>query len=507
MNDEQINLILNDLYAIDPEFKKHESEIRSIIEQLLELKPAAEIDENFKHQLKYNLIEKLGNMEIKNRNNNFDKAKFFRYFIPGIALMILLVLAGGYLYKTGGMKFAQNLRPSEKKNAIADFSKVKITGANDLAFGSLAGGSAGSSSTTAPTANSTNSNGKAMGLAPAPNFMPATGFGGGGGIAAPNMRIRQPMYKFEYKGDPIDLPDAKLDVLKKDQPGLQGSDASALVGSMGFGLANLSSFDNAQLQQFSIAQEVPFGYNINVSLTDSSISIYQQWDQWPNACKQDVCPPIQPLTPDKIPDNATLIGIAKDFVSEHQINVDAYGDPIIQTDYRRIYYATPSAMRADFYVPDQINVLYPLVVNGKTVFDGSGNPMGMTVGVDIRNNKVASVWNITSHTYQASAYDAETDFQKLVDYADKGGYNGVYYSGANENYTTLELETPSIQWMDYYQYKEGVSTELLVPALVFPIKDAPADLYQKNVVVPLITDILNNLVSPPPTGIAVPMNK
>ncbi len=51
--------------------------------------------------------------------------------------------------------------------------------------------------------------------------------------------------------------------------------------------------------------------------------------------------------------------------------------------------------------------------------------------------------------------------------------------------------------MQYIRYSGGLNEELYVPALVFPVLDAPKDLYvPANVVVPLVKEVLDNYQPP-----------
>jgi hypothetical protein len=100
--------------------------------------------------------------------------------------------------------------------------------------------------------------------------------------------------------------------------------------------------------------------------------------------------------------------------------------------------------------------------------------------------------------------------QKILDTAKNIDGNITTPPLANEkssNFETVELElgTPALSYEHFWRYESnGQSSEFLVPALVFPIKNNPATGYygRNNVVVPLIKDFQNQNSG---GGIAVPM--
>lgn len=427
---------------------------------------------------------------MEENSNKFNTAGSFKYLVPGVILFILIVVAGGFLYQKDSP-----LHKNSSKNS--DFGTLKVIPADANAFGSLA-----SANVTSPEMSGTFST-----SAPVSKGV-AFGMGGGGTSAvsdkmiAPGFPIQANLYTYKYVGEDFELPDANLDVLRRVKGTLQNNNAGDALKSYDFGSINLNSFDNTNLDNFSVTQNSEFGYVINVSFVEDSISIYQNWQKWVSpACIQTGCSQ-PPLQIGDLPEDSVILDIAKNFVQDHAINTSTYGEPFVMNNFRVIYYASAPTIQKDMYIPDQVQVMYPLVINDKSVYDASGNKTGLSLSVDVRNKKVSGLWQLTSHTYQSSAYPAETDVTKIKSLAEKGGmYGGAYYydSGQkNARVTTLELEKPTIEWMVYWMPdpSNNNQNEVYVPALVFPIKDAPADLYQKNVIVPLIKDVLDANSSP-----------
>jgi hypothetical protein len=154
---------------------------------------------------------------------------------------------------------------------------------------------------------------------------------------------------------------------------------------------------------------------------------------------------------------------------------------------------------ADYWLPDMLNVVYPLMIENQAVYDEGGNPSGLNVGINVRNKQVVSVWDLSVQNYQSSQYDAETDLNRIMKVAEQGGVYGYVDITQGGRVVEIELAEPTIQYVKMWNYKNNQSEELLIPSLVFPIKEQPAGdqyFYRKSVVVPLVKEILDRNNNP-----------
>jgi hypothetical protein len=506
---EKINQIIKELVSLDPEFGKHRPELEKIIVNLLAIKPDVVVDADFTRSLRLQLLNQLDQKSNSASTWSLFKGNFMKKtIIPALSVMALLVVTIAGLEMYGSYKNKSGL------NLLSFGSDVRVIHTGDKAFGNLAtlvstsgqggGGSANSATPAAPLGSDTRS------LAP-------SGMGGGGGI---NEKMIAPYYepvtyKYVYKGDDLNLSSDKLDVLKK-----QTVDTSALAGglsNLGLGLISLDSFPGSKVQSVSFNQDN--GYNIYVDFNSGMVSLSGYYGIMPLAdgatkeiCPTDGCNPT-PVEESDIPDDSTIISIANQFLSDHGISTASYGTPEVMNDFRVQNYETLKAnSKALVYWPDYINVVYPLKIQDGEVYDESGSKTGMMVGVTIRNNKVTSVSNLTTLNYEASSYDAETDKSRILKVAENGGMYNYYYGDNSAKVVEIELGTPTMQYVQMWDYQNNISQQLLVPSLVFPITKQPEDgnFWRKSVVVPLIKNILDrdngNSGSPIKTlqGTAVP---
>jgi hypothetical protein len=278
----------------------------------------------------------------------------------------------------------------------------------------------------------------------------------------------------------LQLNDSELAVLER-QAGTQSAASAGLIDAAGLGTVDLRTFGTLNVQNMTLSQ--PDGFTLNISQPDGMISMYRTQTS-------SVRPSTQAPAP--LPDNE-IIKIATDFLAAHGINVSLYGQPMVQASYavpaiaRTILEGDTSTKDSIGYGP-MTQVVFPVVVDGVTSFGLWGDPIGMTVDVDVMLRQVMSVYNLSSRRYVSSAYPAVTDTATILKVAERGGVYGAV-SPVDAKTTEVKLGAPERVLVQMYRY-DTTSHELLVPALRFPVIDR-ADYIPTAVVVPLIKDLLS----------------
>lgn len=496
--EQQILLILNDLYSIDTGFKKYEKELKEIISNIIASKPNIEIDERFKEKLHLLLIEKIQELkskkELKNINfiNMFMNSKF-AYSAVGALLVAIILLPLIFLNQD---KTDIPLNPID--------SDISFNNKEQRAFGSLvfSDQSLSADEKGLITANAESS--------------PIPGMGGSDSLSllAPDAKSTSAIYpyppigiisyRFVYKGDPITLDQERVDVLRREKNSLSGLFLGNILNKMNLGIIDLKKFGGLNLKQLSLGQDSEDGYSIYIDFVEGRISIsrnnmyYYKTETLRCSSVGEKCIPSPTLTISDIPEDSRIIEVAKKFLVGHGISIENCGAPEVNRYWEKQY---GIAEDQTMYIPENISITYPLIINGMEVYDSYGNKQGMTVSVNIPEMQVTDVYNLTTQKYDSSSYEAETDFSKILDVAEKGGiYTGYYYnynigySGDNGQGKVIELEigAPRKVYMAFYNYNEGKSEELLAPALLFPIIEKPKDgyFYQDNIIVPLTKELL-----------------
>jgi hypothetical protein len=485
----QLENILADLYQSDPSLKQHDQVLRKLVVELLELKPNTHFDESFRQELRRKLMALAETQESKpSLTSKFMKR--FQIVGAGVAVVALLIASVWYL----------NDIKNPASNLTTMFSGPKITRAGDNAFGSLANLSENNR-------NQSGGGGTGNNVVPmAADSAAETGIGMGtpsdAKMIAPEQSVN---FKYIYKGEELTLVQDKVDVLKRQKNQIMGG-LGDFVSQISMGLIDVNSFNNTQVQSVTFVEDRENGYIVNVNTSEGTVNINENWAKWPSltvpACAVPLssidrgCPEPRRINISEVPADQVLIDAANAFLDSHSISRTAYGEPFVNNDWRVQYERT--ADKSDYWIPDMMNVVYPLTIDGQQIHDEGGNLTGMNVSVRFTPEvRVSGVWELATQNYQSSSYQGEIDVTRIMGLVEKGGFRNYYYSDPKARTVEVELGTPEVSYVKLWNYSGGVNEELLVPALIFPITKEPADIganywYRKNIVIPLVKEILDN---------------
>src|SRR3989338_8686782 len=486
----QIEQILRELMEQKPELRGREKQLRELLASLMAARDETNPSPAFTKTLRGELGQKAKNFEIEYETKpslTFFSMKNFSYVL-GALVLVAAGAVGATIY-------------SNQQTSLVLGSDVEVNRVGANAFGDLA------------LAVATDT--AALGRGAGGNSAERTQSGGGSATAVPtsalsaNQSMPSPLiypgggmpffynYKFVYKGEPITLPGEQSDVYRRVKGFPGGSEISSILRGLDFGTLNLQSFDNMQLQSFSMLEDKDFGYAVYVDMQQGSISVSENWQKWQTPdrlCQDDVCYQQNRLDIGDIPPDEDVIAIASAFLSEHNIPIDNYGTPVVQNYWRRDYEL--AADQSMIYIPDAVTVVYPLRINGQDIFDESGNPTGLGVNVNVRGRRVSGLWELNSQRYDASAYQNETDTSRILEIAERGGFRNYYYEDPSGTTAEVELGTPTLSYVKVWMYDQPsyVGYELMVPSLVFPIVKQPENgyLYRTSVIVPLTKEVLDS---------------
>nr|MDA3802897.1 hypothetical protein [Patescibacteria group bacterium] len=223
MNNQKIEKIITEIISIDDEMKKFEKEIRSIAHTFSKSQPNLEINDNFKNNLKHNIMNEINKIK-KDKKGEEKKAfnwmifsKKLAFSLGAIALLIAIIIPlKNNLEKNDGKLVLNN---KDKQEQTEKFVRVE-----DSAFGKIAlstNNSEGETKTPATVSadNTLTSNEEAN----RESSVSVLGLGAGTGgeiVASNDSRILpypyEPInYEFDYVGDDFELNGEKVDVYKK----------------------------------------------------------------------------------------------------------------------------------------------------------------------------------------------------------------------------------------------------------------------------------------------------
>lgn len=471
-----IERIVAELIELDPSLKGHEQAVTSVVARLMAEKPNISIDRAFLDRLRKEIV-------IEAHQSRTAGAPWttwtMRFAYSGVALAVLLVAAVTVL--------PGSLGRSRVDLGISTKPTIRVLAANS--FGEFAS-----------TLNVNNTN-----LA-----RPQSGGGLGAGapvaqgvaedakIAAPSstdLSIAPVPYvptivKYDFPGETLENLAAEGTVYRRVRTSLAPK-FSGLLGSIDLALLRLSSFSGLQLTRLEFTDDKKPGYSIFADLMNGEIAINSS--NYPISISA-----IRPPTPNGHAnmDDASALALASSFLSEHGVDTSGYGEPVV------VRPEAPKGADAGSW----LSVRYPIVVDGLKVYDYGGEATGLTVNMDGSQQRVESVYGLASYEFESSKYPLVTDPARIIAAAEKGYFGTQYFAeGQAVKERTHTLGTPEMILYRNWQYSQdgSQSGEYLVPALMFPVIDrnvAELDepwLVQKNVIVPLSVDVLNQLESPP----------
>jgi hypothetical protein len=322
------------------------------------------------------------------------------------------------------------------------------------------------------------------------------------GDASMSSKMIAPMisYSYVYKGEPLELVETMGTVYRRIKgDGNLSSNLDSLINTKSFGPINLNSFSDLQTSYISLMEEKKLGLNINIDFKEETIYIGQNWMQWrserDNCGSDQSCWDSYRIKVGDIPEDSVLIKKASEFLKDKGIDLSHYGEAKIDNNWR-LNYETASD-KANYYIPEEASIIYPLVVDGQIVYDQSGNLDGLRVSYNLIQKAISGVSNLTSYRYETSDYEIETDSAKILELAEKGGYgSSFYYYSESQEKITLELGAPVRSLIRFNRYANNINEELLTPALIFPITNIPANYYgPRFITVPLAKQMILELNS------------
>jgi len=480
---DKIKTILEDLYKIDPELQQKEKELIKIINKFLVSCPNTKFNSAFAIKLRQELLGEETKYSVWEAFMNFMSMKKIAYVSGGVLIAVLVIVPAIFVLLNNRESVDLSFKQSFDSLEAGAFGKISTIADDSKSIAQEATGYGGGGQPTAPrtlmaSSDSAEENvagrqssGVSIGM-PAPEFL---------------------NYTFRYTGENIDISQIDLPVVKRNKSDDIGKKVGSVLGKFNLGLINFSKFSNLKAQQVSLSEDVANGYAIYFNFEEGQISITRNWQRYIALYESEK--EINDLSDANVPEDSALISIADKFLSKYGINKSAYGTPQVDSSWQR-QLKTAKAEGQKIYVPQYISVIYPLEINGVAAYEEYGSVLGLDVVINIAENEVYSVNNLYTQNYESSTYELDNDFTKIIKVAEAGGLSGLnYYSPDSKQPIEFELETPKIIYIKKYIYLKNTSEEILVPGLLFKVKNNPQAgyVYRDTVVVPIVKEMLGDL--------------
>lgn len=466
-----VQSIVGELLAFDPSLAPHRATLESAVRDILAAKPDTRFTPAFRKRLLAELQSRLP--ADAHPSYSFPLTLMLQRFLfagGGAVVGALLV----FITLNGSMPFTPGTPGLQLPHAPVS---VRDAGSPE-AFGSLVPAS--------------------------PNPRPQSGGGGGGGGPEIDGKIAAGMMiapegtriEFAYDGD-ITLPEGNVDVFRRLPGSAQTSVDSLIGGSFAAQLLDIRKFSGMKAQNITMASGK---YSLSADFMDGNVwisRIYAPGERPESLCRDEDCFQRNRLKEsDMLPDDR-VIAIAESFLREYGIETSSYGEPELMNDWR--VWLAAATDPSDFYFPDQVTVLFPLLIDGTPVYEEYGAAYGLQVSVDMRMKEVVSIGNLRLYDLQQSSYAGVSDAAALREALTKGGT--FQWASEDAKTATAALGEPSAAYVHVYLWNEQTmqSSELFVPGLQFPVTDMPAsgDQSRVRVVLPLAQEMIERINSSP----------
>lgn len=468
MDKKHIDAILEDLYTLDPTLRTHEAEVRRAVELLLQSQPDITVNKKFVSDLRARLMAEPGAIRPSFFSTFLFSMKRPYVALGGAALVALVAISAFQLTQFSG---------NSSTNSYARlFAVGDIKTLSESAFGNLGTG--------------------AGALAGRSAEMAMGGFGGGaGGDAAKNMVMPYPevRYVYRYTGDALPVhTESTMPVYRRTVPAAAASTIGNIMKTAGGGLMDLNTFKSLKAQSVTLYEDGDKAYAVTIDFFDGRASINPHWPEW----QLEQTGPLPSIKESDIPADDRLISIANAFLRARGIDTSKYAAPQVDKSWKQ-YQPMMERTGEEVYIPDVHTIVYPYKLDANTASNWAGQAEGMRVSVEVRNNRVQSVWNILAGSWERSIYAIETNGDRLKQLAEQGGaYGGGWYGSKDAKEVVIELGTPEIVYTDYRLNDDGKGgTELYIPAYRFPIKNKPAEApyMGEYLLVPLPKQVLDSI--------------
>ncbi|GEM_PF-4427639 len=408
-----IEEILAELYAIDPSFKRHEGDLRSLVRRLRLAKPDFSIDDAFVRRLRSDITH-----SGKPKPVSFLIRSYFiqagthlvqsSAFGMAVALVLLVPLAyTAQLYNQKPLSYqVENASVSlgQQQEIVYKPGHALSAAILPVSFGISAASSSSTAATSTSVVNATST----------PSFV--------------------------FTGTAPALTQATGSVLEADTSTTTRTELLSYIQKLGFELTGLTSSitaTNSTIGNVQIQETKPFGYIVDMDLATMTLAIAKNPAVWPD---ESSIPAVTTTASD-------TINIALSFLKDHNIDTSNYAEAVLLSPSATSSTATSSA-----------TVLLPLIINNKNVYAADGSLYGIIVTIDQIVGKVTEVANISLQKYTASSYGLEADFNNILT-----ALNATTSPDAAT--TTPALNTP-VSGLIHYSTVDG---EFFVPGLIFPV--------------------------------------
>jgi hypothetical protein len=484
--------------------KSIDPKTQAVIKQLL-MKQEVEADPRFKKTLDKLINQTLGNIRRSRSNYNPLKEKAMKYFLTFLSgafatTVIVLVILNqknivtlpfekdavdeGVKIETvvEGDELALLSEAEQVVNEVSHEDFGDIPEIEQVEAGKGGGGGGGEALATSSK---------------------EIGAGGGGFVERaiippyPGGELYPPEVTYDYTGDTnVSIPQS-LSIYKTQRSELAVSRIQSIISQFGFDIGGIIEEGRIVMQYFSFANPKE-KLNYSVDFNNGILTFHKTYQHDPDRKR---------ATEEDVPSDSELITIANAFLKKHGIDPATLNPPEIDNQWR-VYYEREKARMEKVgdsyipYIPDQIRVIYPQMIENIPVVDFGGTNVGqVNLHINIFDKEVVSGGIQLSLDLDKTDYPAQ-DFEEIIAILEETGGTNAFNFGPRP----LRIETPDedlkpadidvaydeamLAYFRKYDWREGESKTYYIPVVMFKgevTHSGEEEPYDQSTFVPVIS--------------------
>lgn len=190
---------------------------------------------------------------------------------------------------------------------------------------------------------------------------------------------------------------------------------------------------------------------------------------------------VQMLHKEDMPSKEEVQKVSDAFLQTLAIDTKNYAEAVVPYDWEKEYEQTQD--KQNFYFADTISLVYPEKVEDTAVYDESWYPTGLNVSVNVAKKKVTYVGPIQKQTYVAQTRDTRSN-PEILESLNMQGH--IPDAPKETKKVQVEVGKAKVRYTKYYNY-EGKDQEVIVPTVVFEVLEKPEWYYgPESVAIPLV---------------------
>lgn len=487
MEKNQLDFLLEELYEIDPGLREHGDNLRQLVLELLKTKPDTKFNQELAARLRQKILEKISTPEKAFNFSSFLVSRRWQVVFGIFVICIFSVTTVVTLHFSKNTPVKSDLYLANKIN-----DSQKVVRLEKGAFGSL-----GKLNT--PDNFQEPELGRVAQIPLARSLTPVVSMAedfSGNPVAGSEL---MPIYhgvQYVYGGEKFELSDQTGLVFRRVKgDGFLAKSLAESLKNANFEGVDLNTFQNLTITNLSFVENIDSGLMINFDFNNDNFYFSENWEKWQVAnrtsCSAGLdCVETARLNLKEFPEDNFLIEKANTFFSTHGISLEHYGQPIVDNSWRSSL--TTSSNQDNFIFPEYSSLVFPLLIGDQkeVVYEQGGSYAGIKVLINLSKNIVSNVSGLSPYRYESSEYDLINDSERLISAAENSHRSQGYYR--QEKVNQVILDTPRKVYLQTWFYENNKNEELLIPALLFPVKGEKSFYSSQQIIVPLVREVFEN---------------